>query len=177
MSSTSLLRLFSRKTKLSPFSFFFFWQELSGDDDIVDTSVEMTEVNEDVVERQEMVLETTDEVITKDTLVDGSDSGGTMANETLGVTVSDEAILVMAGKAIHETISIMAEEASDETHASTADVVDVDKAFKIVPVVADEAFTGMADKTRVDKTYEVILVVANSNIAIIAGSAAEDDHD
>jgi hypothetical protein len=139
--------------------------------------VETTEANEDVAERQEMVLETTDEVITKDTPIGGSDSGGTMADETLGVTVSDEAILVMVGEAIHEAISITAEEAPDVTHVSAVDVADIDKAFEIIPVMEDETFAGMVDETRVDAAYEVISVVADFNIAIVVGSVAEDDHD
>ena len=137
-----------RKLNISPFSpflLFFFWQELSGDDDVVDTGAEMAEVNEDVAERQEMVLGTTDEVVTMDSLVDGGDSGGTTADETLGVTISDEAVLAMAGEAVHETTSIVAEEVPDEIHISTTDVVGVDKAYEIVPVMIDEAFTGMVD--------------------------------
>jgi hypothetical protein len=39
-------------------------QEVNGDDDVVDTGVEMTEVDEDVAEGQEMVLETAGDVIT-----------------------------------------------------------------------------------------------------------------
>jgi hypothetical protein len=165
----------SEKAKL--FFSFFFLQEVSGDDDIVDAGVETAEVNEGIVERREVALESTDEVVAKDSPADGSDSGGTMADETLGVTVSNEAVLAMAGEAVQETTSIMAEEVPDEIHVSMADVVCVDKAYEIAPAMADEAFTGIADGTRVDTAHEVIPVVANFNIAIIVGFAAEDDHD
>jgi hypothetical protein len=106
-----------------------------------------------------------------------SDFGETMADETLGVTVvSDEAILVMADEAVHETtFNYGRRSLRKNSRQFTADVTDVDKASReIVPVVTDEAFAGMADGTCVDTTYEVILVVVNSNIIIIAGSAAED---
>ena len=157
--------------------FSVFLQEVSGDDDIVDAGVETAEVNEGIVERREVALESTDEVVTKDSPVDGSDSGGAMADETLGITVLDEVVLVMADEAVRETTSIMAEEVPGEIHISMADVACVDKAYEIAPVMADEALTGMADGTRVDTVHEVILVVANFNIAIIVGSAAKDDHD
>ena len=157
--------------------FSVFLQEVNGDDDIVDVGVEMAQVNKGIVERREVALESTDEVVAKDSPVDGSDSGGAMADETLGVTVSDEAILVMADEAVRETTSIMAEEAPGEIHVSMADVVCVDEAYEIAPVMVDEAFTGMADRTRVDTVHEIIPVVANFNIAIIVGSAAKDDRD
>jgi hypothetical protein len=156
-------------------------QEISGDDDVVDTSVGMIEMDESVVERQKMALETTGDVTTMDTLVDKGDSGDVMADETLGAVVSDEAILTMADEANHETAPIMADEASvgwtDETRVDTVDVAHVDTAREIVPVMADEASVGMADETCVDTAYEITPVVANSNLTIIAGSAAEDSHD
>jgi hypothetical protein len=92
------------------FFFFFFLQEVSGDDDTVDAGERMTEVDEGVAERQEMVLETTNDVNSKDTPVHKGDSGGIMANKTLGTVVSDEAILAMADEAVHETAPIMADE-------------------------------------------------------------------
>ena len=88
--------------------FSVFLQEVSGDDDIVGTGVEVDVVNEGVVEKQEVALEFTGEVVAQDSPVDGSDSGDTMADETLGVTVSDEAVLVMADEAVQVTTSIMA---------------------------------------------------------------------
>uniref|UniRef100_A0A2N9EQH2 Aminotransferase-like plant mobile domain-containing protein n=1 Tax=Fagus sylvatica TaxID=28930 RepID=A0A2N9EQH2_FAGSY len=80
-------------------------EEVSGDDDIVDAGVGTTEVNEGIVERQE--------------------------DETLGVTVSDEAVLVMADEAVQSTTSIMAEEVPGEIPVSMADVVRVDEAHEI----------------------------------------------
>jgi hypothetical protein len=156
---------------------FFFLQEVSGDDDIVDAGVGTTEVNEGIVERQEVALESTDEVVTKDSPIDWSDSDDAMADETLGVTVSDEAVLVMADEAVQSTTSIMVEEVPGEIPVSMADVVRVDEAHEITPVMADEALAGMADETRISIVHEVILIVASFDIVIIVGSAAKDDHD
>ena len=182
--------------------FSVFLQEVSGDDDIVNTSVEVDEVNEGVVEKQEVALESTGEVIAKDSPVDGSDSGDAMADKTLGVTVPDEAVLVMADEAVQVTTSIMAEEVpgsssimAEEVPGSTSIMAEevlgstsimaeevpggihVSEAYGIASVMVDEALTGMAEGTRFDAAHEVITVVANFNIAIIVGSAAEDDHD
>jgi hypothetical protein len=143
----------------------FLLQEVSGGDDVVDTGVGTTEVNESIVERQEVALESTDEVVAKDSLIDWSDSDDAMADETLGVTVPDEAVLVMA------------EEVPGEIPVSMADMVRVDEAHEIAPVMADETLVGMADETRVSIVHEIIPVVANFNIVIIVGSAAKDDHD
>uniref|UniRef100_A0A2N9H9K0 Aminotransferase-like plant mobile domain-containing protein n=1 Tax=Fagus sylvatica TaxID=28930 RepID=A0A2N9H9K0_FAGSY len=71
-------------------------EEVSGGDDVVDAGVGTTEVNESIVERQEVALESTDEVVAKDSPIDWSDSDDAMADKTLGVTVPDEAVLVMA---------------------------------------------------------------------------------
>ena len=166
--------------------FSVFLQEVSGDDDIVDTGVEVAEVNEGVVERREVALESTGEVVAKDSPVDGSASGDAMADETLGVTVSDEAVLVTADDTLGVTVSdeavlVMADEAVQATTSIMAEEVlggiHVSEAYGIALVMADEALTGMAEGTRVDVAHEVITVVANFNIAIIVGSATEDDHD
>uniref|UniRef100_A0A2N9ED07 Aminotransferase-like plant mobile domain-containing protein n=1 Tax=Fagus sylvatica TaxID=28930 RepID=A0A2N9ED07_FAGSY len=119
-------------------------EEVSGDDDIVDAGVGTTEVNKGIVERQEVALESTDEVVAKDSPIDWSDSDDAMADETLGVTVSDEAVLVMADEAVQSTTSIMAEEVPGEIPVSMADVVD--EAHEITPVMADEALAGSAAK-------------------------------
>uniref|UniRef100_A0A2N9JA03 Aminotransferase-like plant mobile domain-containing protein n=1 Tax=Fagus sylvatica TaxID=28930 RepID=A0A2N9JA03_FAGSY len=99
-------------------------EEVSGDDDIVDAGVGTTE----------------------DSPIDWSDSDDAMADETLGVTVSDEAVLVMADEAVQSTTSIMAEEVPGEIPVSMADVVRVDEAHEITPVMADEALAGSAAK-------------------------------
>jgi hypothetical protein len=85
---------------------FFLLQEVSGDDDVVDAGVGTTEVNESIVERQEVALESTDDVAAKDSPIDWSDSDDAMADETLGVTVSDEAVLVMADEAVHQLLRL-----------------------------------------------------------------------
>ena len=152
----------------------------------MDTGVEVAEVNEGVVERREVALESTGEVVAKDSPVDGSASGDAMADETLGVTVSDEAVLVTADDTLGVTVSdeavlVMADEAVQATTSIMAEEVlggiHVSEAYGIALVMADEALTGMAEGTRFDAAHEVITVVANFNIAIIVGSAAEDDHD
>ena len=125
-------------------------QEVSVDDDVVDTGIEMTEVGEDVVEGQEVMLETTSDVITTDIPIGEGDPGGIMADEDLGIVVSDEDILVMADDAVHETTSIMADEVLDEIHVGSADVTHADASLEIVPVMADEVLAGMADGTCVD---------------------------
>jgi hypothetical protein len=141
----------------------------------VDAGVGTTEVNEGIVERREVALESTDEVVAKDSPINWSDSDDAMADETLGVIVSDEAVLVMADEAVQSTTSIMAEEVPGEIPVSMADVVRVDEAHEIAPVMADEALAGMANGTRVSVVHEVI--VASFDIVIIVGSAAKDDHD
>uniref|UniRef100_A0A2N9J1V2 Aminotransferase-like plant mobile domain-containing protein n=1 Tax=Fagus sylvatica TaxID=28930 RepID=A0A2N9J1V2_FAGSY len=112
--------------------------EVSGDNDVIDTGIEMTEVGEDVAEGQEVMLETAGDVITTDIPIGEGDSGGIMADETLGTVVSDEDILVMADDAAHETTSVMADEVSDEIHVGTADVTHADTLLEIVPVMAGE---------------------------------------
>ena len=79
--------------RLNLFLSFFFLQEVSGDDDIVDAGVGTTKVNEGIVERQEVALESTGGVVEKDSPIDWSGSDDAMADETLGVTVSNEAVL------------------------------------------------------------------------------------
>uniref|UniRef100_A0A2N9GHN1 Aminotransferase-like plant mobile domain-containing protein n=1 Tax=Fagus sylvatica TaxID=28930 RepID=A0A2N9GHN1_FAGSY len=104
-------------------------EEVSGGDDaIVDAGVGTTEVNEGIVERQEVALKSTDDVAAKD------------------------------NEAAQSTTPIMAEEVPGEIPVSMADVVRVDKAPEIAPVMADETLAGMADET-------------------LAGSAAEEDQD
>uniref|UniRef100_A0A2N9HJJ6 Aminotransferase-like plant mobile domain-containing protein n=1 Tax=Fagus sylvatica TaxID=28930 RepID=A0A2N9HJJ6_FAGSY len=131
-------------------------EEVSGGDDVVDAGVGTTEVNESIV--------------------------GEARNEALGVTVSDEAVLVMADEAVQSTTSIMAEEAPGEIPISMADVVP--EAHEVTPVMADETLDetlGMADETlaarRVSIVHEIIPVVVDFNIVIIVGSAAEEDQD
>uniref|UniRef100_A0A2N9I0U6 Aminotransferase-like plant mobile domain-containing protein n=1 Tax=Fagus sylvatica TaxID=28930 RepID=A0A2N9I0U6_FAGSY len=136
-------------------------EEVSGGDDVVDAGVGTTEVSESIVERQEVELKSTDDVAAKDSPIDWTDSDDAMADEALGVTVSDEAVLVMADEAVQSTTSIMAEEAPDETLVG----------------MADETLAGMADRTRVSIVHETIPVVADFNIVIIVGSAAEEDQD
>ena len=125
-------------------------QEVSGDDDVVGTGVETTEADEDVTEGQGVMPETAGDVITADIPIDEGDLGGTMADETLGAVVSDEDVLAMADDAVHEITSIMAEEASDEIHAGTADVTPTDASLEIIPVIADEVLAGMADRICID---------------------------
>ena len=197
-----LLCLLPKAKLFSPlfFFFFFFWQEVSGDDDTVDAGERMTEVDEGVAERQEMVLETTGDVISKDTPVHKGDSGDIIADKTLGTVVSDEAILAMADEAVHETAPIMADEVpvgwTDEAYVDMTDVAPVDMAHEIVAVMADkasvgvahigtkiasvtadEASVGMADVICVDTSCEITPIVVNSNLAIIVGSAVEDSPD
>uniref|UniRef100_A0A2N9I6J8 Aminotransferase-like plant mobile domain-containing protein n=1 Tax=Fagus sylvatica TaxID=28930 RepID=A0A2N9I6J8_FAGSY len=109
-------------------------EEVSGGDDVVDAGVGM-----------------------QPSPIDWTDSDDAMADEALGVTVSDEAVLVMADEAVQSTTSIMAEEAPDETLVGMAD---------------EEP---LSDRTRI--VHEVIPVVADFNIVIIVGSAAEEDQD
>ncbi len=149
----------------------------------MDAGVGTTEVNESIVERQEVALKSTDDVAAKDSPIDWTDSDDAMADEALGVTVSDEAVLVMADEAVQSTTSIMAEEAPGEIPVSMADVVP--EAHEVTPVIADETLVGMADetlagmadRTRVSIVHETIPVVADFNIVIIVGSAAEEDQD
>uniref|UniRef100_A0A2N9HIE7 Aminotransferase-like plant mobile domain-containing protein n=1 Tax=Fagus sylvatica TaxID=28930 RepID=A0A2N9HIE7_FAGSY len=174
-------------------------EEVSGGDDVVDAGAGTTEVNESITERQEVALEPTDGVAAKDSPIDWTDSDDAMADEALGVTVSDEAVLVMADEAVQSTTSIMAEEAPGETPVSMADVVPearevtpvmadvtlvsmadetlVDVAHETAPVTVDETLAGMADRTPVSIAYGIIPVVANFNTGIIVGSAAEEDYD
>uniref|UniRef100_A0A2N9FUA4 Aminotransferase-like plant mobile domain-containing protein n=1 Tax=Fagus sylvatica TaxID=28930 RepID=A0A2N9FUA4_FAGSY len=129
-------------------------EEVSGGDDVVDAGVGTTEVNESIVERQEVALESTDEVIAKDSPIDWTDSDDVMADEALGVTVSDEAVLVMADEAIQSTTSIMAEEAPGEIPVSMADVVL--EAHEITPVMADETLVGSAAKDDHDQDIDSV---------------------
>ena len=128
----------------------FSLQEVSGDDDVVGTGVETTEVGEDVTEGQGVMPEIAGDVVTADIPIDEGDLGGNMADETLGAVVSDEDVLAMADDAVHEITSIMAEEASDAIHAGTADITPTDASLAIIPVTADEVLTGMADKICID---------------------------
>ena len=50
------LQCLSRESLTFPLHFFFFWcvQDISGDDDAIDTGAGMTEVDEGVVEGQEI---------------------------------------------------------------------------------------------------------------------------
>jgi hypothetical protein len=178
---------------------FLLWQEVSGGGDVVDAGAGTTEVNESITERQEVALEPIDDVAAKDSPIDWTDSDDAMADEALGVTVSDEAVLVMADEAVQSTTSTMAEEAPGETPVSMADVVPearevtpvmadetlvsmadetlVDVAHETAPVTADETLAGMADRTPVSIAHGIIPVVANFNTGIIVGSAAEEDYD
>uniref|UniRef100_A0A2N9F8G5 Aminotransferase-like plant mobile domain-containing protein n=1 Tax=Fagus sylvatica TaxID=28930 RepID=A0A2N9F8G5_FAGSY len=135
-------------------------EEVSGGDDVVDAGVGATEVNESTVERQEVALKPTDDVAVKDSPIDWTDSDDAMADEALGVTVSDEAVLVMADEAVRSTT----EEASGEIPVVTADVVP--EAHEITRVMADE--------TLVDVAHETAPVTADETLA---GSAAEEDYD
>ena len=161
----------------------FLSQEVSGGNDVVDAGVGTAEASEGIVEKQEVALEPTDEVVAKDSPIDWTDSDDVIADETLGVTVPDEAVLVMADEAIQSTTSIMAEEAPGEIPVSMADVVP--ETHEVTPVMADETLVGMAnetlagmaDRTRVSIVHEIIPVVASFNIVIIVGSAAEEDQD
>ena len=128
----------------------FSLQEVSGDDDVVGTGIEMIEADEDVAKGQEVMSETAGDVITADIPIDEGDLGGTIVYKTLGTVVSDADVLNMADDAVHETTSIMAEEASDEIHAGTADVTPTDASLEIIPVMADEVLAGMADRICVD---------------------------
>ena len=125
-------------------------QEVSGDDDVVGTGVETTEADENVTEGQGVMPETAGDIITADIPIDEGDLGGTMVDETLGTVMSDEDILAMADDAVHEITSIMAEEASDEIHADTADVASTDASLEIIPVTADVVLAGMADRICID---------------------------
>uniref|UniRef100_A0A2N9J8N8 Aminotransferase-like plant mobile domain-containing protein n=2 Tax=Fagus sylvatica TaxID=28930 RepID=A0A2N9J8N8_FAGSY len=154
-------------------------EEASGGDDVVDAGVGTTEVNESIVERQEVALKPTDDVAVKDSPIDWTDSDDAMADEALGATVSDEAVLVMADKAVQSTTSIMAEEASGEIPVVTADVVP--EAHEITRVMADEALVSMADETLVDAARETAPVTADETLAGMAdrtrGLPAEEDYD
>uniref|UniRef100_A0A2N9HJ25 Aminotransferase-like plant mobile domain-containing protein n=1 Tax=Fagus sylvatica TaxID=28930 RepID=A0A2N9HJ25_FAGSY len=134
--------------------------EVSGGDDVVDAGVGAAEVSESIVERQEVGLKSTDDVAAKDSPIDWTDSDDAMADEALGVTVSDEAVLVMADEAVRSTT----EEASGEIPVVTADVVP--EAHEITRVMADE--------TLVDVAHETAPVTADETLA---GSAAEEDYD
>jgi hypothetical protein len=112
----------SASKETEPLSFLLL-QEVSGGDDVVDAGVGTTEVNESIVERQEVALKPTDDVAVKDSPIDWTDSDDAMADEALGVTVSDEAVLVMADEAVQSTTSIMAEEALVKFLSVMADVV------------------------------------------------------
>ena len=142
----------------------FLSQEVSGGNDVVDAGVGMAEASEGIVEKQEVALEPTDEVVAKDSPIDWTDSDDVIADETLGVTVPDEAVLVMADEAVQSTTSIMAEEAPGEIPVSMADVVP--ETHEVTPVMADETLVGMADetlagmadRTRVSIVHEIVLV-------------------
>jgi hypothetical protein len=172
----------SASKETEPLSFLLL-QEVSGGDDVVDAGVGTTEVSESIVERQEVGLKFTDDAAAKDSPIDWTDSDDAMADEALVVTVSDEAVLVMADEAVQSTTSIMAEETPGEIPVSMADVVP--EAHEVTPVMADETLVGMADetlagmadRTRVSIVHETIPVVADFNIVIIVGSAAEEDQD
>uniref|UniRef100_A0A2N9IAP6 Aminotransferase-like plant mobile domain-containing protein n=1 Tax=Fagus sylvatica TaxID=28930 RepID=A0A2N9IAP6_FAGSY len=122
-------------------------KELSGDDDVIDTGVEMTEVDEGIVEWEEMALEITGDVTTK-----------------------DEATPVMADEAVYETAPIMADEISiglvGEAHVGTA--------YGIAPVVADEASAGAVDEACAGTALEIVPVTTDE---ASVGFAAEDSHD
>ena len=140
--------------------------------------VGMAEASEDVVEKQEVALEPTDEGVVKESPIDWTDSDDVMADETLGATVSDEAVLAMADEAVQVTTSIMAEEVPGpasvmaeevlgEIPASMADVVP--EAHEVTPVTADEtpigmageALAGMADGICISVVHEIIPVYKN----------------
>ena len=91
-------------------------QEINGDDDAIDTSIGMTEVDEGVGEGQEITLKTAGDVTMEGNPVDKDGSGDVMANETLVAVMADEATLVMADEAyvgtVHETALVMADETS-----------------------------------------------------------------
>ena len=167
-------------------------QEISGDDDAVDTGKGMTEMDEGVVERQDMALEITGDVTTEGISASKDGLGNVMANETQVAIMEDEATLVMADDVAapiipEETSISMANEAyAGTTHGIVP--VTANKAFvgaadearvgaEIGLVMPDEASVGMADVTRVDTAYGITLIVENFNLTIIAGSAAEDSHD
>ena len=167
-------------------------QEVSGEDDAVDTGEGVTEMDEGVAERQEVALEITGDVTTEGTSASKDGSGDVMADETQVAVVGDEATLVMADDVTAPTIpdgtSIgMADEAyvdtargitpvmADEILVGTADEACV--GAEITPIMVDEASVGMANVTCVDTAYEITPIVANSNLAIIAGFAAKDSHD
>uniref|UniRef100_A0A2N9H4X2 Aminotransferase-like plant mobile domain-containing protein n=1 Tax=Fagus sylvatica TaxID=28930 RepID=A0A2N9H4X2_FAGSY len=118
-------------------------EEVSGDDDIVDAGVGTTE----------------------DSPIDWSDSDDAMADEALGVTVSDEAVLVMADEAVQSTTSIMAEEVPGEIPVSMADVVRVDEAHEIAPVMADETL-GLLLRMIMIKTLILLIQRRRSRISL-----------
>jgi hypothetical protein len=188
----------SASKETEPLSFLLL-QEVSGGDDVVDAGVGTTEVSESIVERQEVELKSTNDVAAKDSPIDWTDSDDAMADEVLGATVSDEAVLVMADEAVQSTTSVMAEEASggipvvmadvvpeaheitrvmaDEALVSMADETLVDAAHETALVTADETLAGMADRTRASMVHEMVPIVASFNTGIIVGSAAEEDYD
>uniref|UniRef100_A0A2N9HMI2 Aminotransferase-like plant mobile domain-containing protein n=1 Tax=Fagus sylvatica TaxID=28930 RepID=A0A2N9HMI2_FAGSY len=151
-------------------------EEVSGGDDVVDAGVGTTEVNESIVERQEVELKSTDDVAAKDSPIDWTDSDDAMADEALGVTVSDEAVLVMADEAVQSTTSIMAEEAPGEIPVSMADVVP--EAHEVTPVMADETLVGMADETlagMADRTRGLLLRRIKTLILLIQRRRLQDE--
>ena len=75
----------------------------------MDAGVGTAEASEGIAEKQEVAMEPTDEVVAKESPIDWTDSDDVMADETLGATVSDEAVLAMADEAVQVTTSIMAE--------------------------------------------------------------------
>ena len=150
-------------------------QEVSGGDDVVDAGVGTAEASEGIAEKQEVAMEPTDEVVAKESPIDWTDSDDVMADETLGATVSDEAVLAMADEAVQVTTSIMAEEVPGSTLVMAEEVLGeipvsmadaVPEAHEVTPVpadetlvgMADEALVGMADRTRVSIVYEIIPV-------------------
>ena len=100
-------------------------QEISGDDDAVDTGVGMIEMDEGVDEGQKIALKTAEDVTMKGNPVDKDGFGDVMVDETLVAIMADETTLVMA----------------NEAHVGTA--------HETALVMVDEAFVGMADKAPV----------------------------
>ena len=137
--------------------------------------VGMAEASEDVVKKQEVALEPTDEGVVKESPIDWTDSDDVMADETLGATVSDEAVLAMADEAVQVTTSIMAEEVPGpasvmaeevlgEIPASMADVVP--EAHEVTPVTADETPIGMADEALAGMADGICISVVHEIIPV-----------
>ena len=153
-------------------------QEISGDDDAVDTGVGMIEMDEGVVKGQKIALKTAEDVTMKGNPVDKDGFGDVMVDETLVAIMADETTLVMANEAhvgtAHETALVMVGEASvgmvDKGTHVMVDEAHVGTTHETAPVMADEAFVGMADKAPV-------IVMVDPCLTIIAEFAAMDSHD